>query len=127
MPIKENANIGKHTYNSVISSNSFIGNDSRLEVSTGCLMSEVGYFKGRLSVFQEKNKAKMFISNDENSLFYRVPCDMLSFLDGCPSKVTQIKIDYNEDTERVTLCASYCEDKDERARFTVGVGIERLF
>ena len=69
----------------------------------------------------------MFISNDENSLFYRVPCDMLSFLDGCPSKVTQIKIDYNEDTERVTLCASYCEDKDERARFTVGVGIERLF
>ena len=51
MPIKENANIGKHTYNSVISSNSFIGNDSRLEVSTGCLMSEVGYFKGRLSVF----------------------------------------------------------------------------
>ena len=61
----------------------------------------------------------MYVSTDPESLFYKVPKRILSFIDGCPSKVTHIEIDYDEDSERLIFCASELES--ERDRFTIAV------
>ena len=42
-----------------------------------------------------------YISDDEDSLFYKVPGRILSFIDGCPSKVTQIEMKTNADDEQI--------------------------
>ena len=55
------------------------------------------YFKGLLSVKKQDDLQKMFITDDENSIFYRVPRRILSYIDGCPSKVTHIEIEFDED------------------------------
>ena len=67
---------------------------------------ELHYFKGQLVVTMDEEAGKTFISDDEESLFYRVPRRILSIIDGCPSKVTHIEIDYDEDSERLIFCAS---------------------
>ena len=55
------------------------------------------YFKGLLSIKKQDDLNKMFITDDENSIFYRVPRRILSYIDGCPSKVTHIEIEFDED------------------------------
>lgn len=67
----------------------------------------------------------MFISEDEDSLFYRVPRWILSFIDGCPSKVCQIEISYDDDSERLVFCAT--EVAEDRQRFTISVPQEKIF
>jgi len=86
--------------------------------------SEMGYFKGMLCIDRETDVSKMFISDDEESLFYRVPRRILSFIDGCPSKVTHVETSYDEDSERLIFCASSVEE--EKQRFTISVQIEKI-
>lgn len=64
---------------------------------------EIHYFKGNLVVKRDTSSQAKFISDDENSLFYRVPKKILSFIDGCPSLLTQVEIGFDEDSERVIL------------------------
>ena len=64
---------------------------------------EIHYFKGNLVVKRDTSSEDKFISDDENSLFYRVPKKILSFIDGCPSLLTQVEIGFDEDSERVIL------------------------
>ena len=69
--------------------------------------TEMLYYRGNLCIyknfFDEKDR---FVSNDEDSLFYRVPKRIICLIDGCPSRMTEVEIDFNEDSERVVLCAS---------------------
>ena len=74
---------------------------------------------------QEKDSELMFISDDEESLFYRVPRRILSFIDGCPSKVCQVIIGYDDDSERITFCVS--EVAEDKQRFTISVPQEKIF
>ena len=64
---------------------------------------EIHYFKGNLVVKRDTSSEDLFISDDDNSLFYRVPKKILSFIDGCPSLLTQVEIGFDEDSERVIL------------------------
>ena len=68
------------------------------------------YFKGLLSIRKQTDLKKMFITDDENSIFYRVPRRILSYIDGCPSKVTHIEIEFDEDSERLFFSA--CNDEN---------------
>ena len=66
----------------------------------------------------------MFISNDEDSIFYNVPKRILSFIDGCPSKVTHIEINCQEEDERLIICAT--EAEEEKGRYTISVHIDKI-
>lgn len=89
------------------------------------LAHEMHCFKGLLAAEQEEHEDNMFISNCDEDLFYRVPKRILSFIDGCPSKVTKVEISYNEDFERLVLVASQVES--EKDRFTISVPIDKIF
>ncbi len=82
------------------------------------------YFKGVLSIEQVENSNDMFISSFEESLFYRVPKRILSFIDGCPSKVTNVEIQYINDTGRIVLCVT--EIEEDKPRFTINVNIDKI-
>jgi len=86
----------------------------------------MGYFKGHLYLEKETDASKIFISDDKDSLLYRVPRRIISFIDGCPSKITCIDINYDEDSERLIFCASEIIDEDKQ-RFTISVQIEKIF
>ena len=66
----------------------------------------------------------MFISTDEDSIFYHVPKRILSFIDGCPSKVTHIEITAQEEDERLFFCAS--EVPEEKNRYTISVHMDKI-
>ena len=89
------------------------------------VQDELSYFKGNLTVSRETDPEKMFVSDDEDSIFYHVPRRILSYIDGCPSKVTYINIDFDEDSERVMFCAT--ENEDEKPHFTNSVVIDKLY
>lgn len=88
------------------------------------MIPEIDYFKGVLHVEQETDSSKMFISDDEESLFYRVPRRILSYIDGCPSKVTHIEISFDEEGERLIFCAT--EIEEEKLRFTVATQVDKI-
>lgn len=67
----------------------------------------------------------MFISNDPDDLFYQVPRRILSFIDGCPSKLMLIMIDFDIENDRLIVCAN--EEEDKRDRFTVSFPFEKLY
>lgn len=67
----------------------------------------------------------MFMSNDMEELFYRVPKRLLSFIDGCPSMLTTIHVSFDDENDRMIFCAN--EDPDERDRFTISISIDKLF
>lgn len=85
----------------------------------------MGYFKGHLCIGKEIDASKIFISEDKDSLLYRVPRRMITFIDGCPSKIASIEINYDEDSERLIFCAS--EIDEEKQRFTISVQIAKIF
>ena len=89
------------------------------------LHDELMYFKGALKVTKESDPSKMFVSEDEDSIFYHVPKRILSYIDGCPSKVTYINIDFDEDSERIIFCAA--EDEEDKPLFTKSVGLEKIY
>ena len=73
---------------------------------------------------QVQNSNDMFISRFEESLFYRVPKRILSFIDGCPSKVTNVEIQYINDTGRIVLCVT--EREEDKPRFTITVNVDKI-
>ena len=68
---------------------------------------------------QEQDFHDLFVSNNPEDLFYRVPKRVLVFIDSCPSKVTHVQISYDEDSERLIFCAS--EVQKEKEKFTISV------
>ena len=88
------------------------------------LISEMEYFKGCLAITQIKDKSLQFISTDEDSIFYNVPKRILSFIDGCPSKVTHIEITADEENERLIFCAT--EVEEEKTRYTISVSLDKI-
>ena len=54
-----------------------------------------------------------------------MPKQILSFIDGCPSKVTYVELDYDDDSERLSICTS--EIPEDKQRFTVSIQIDRIF
>mmetsp|Transcript_18672 Transcript_18672/g.23299 ORF Transcript_18672/g.23299 Transcript_18672/m.23299 type:complete len:191 (-) Transcript_18672:839-1411(-) len=89
------------------------------------LEDELDTFKGILVAEVVDNEDDMFMSNEMDDLFYKVPKRMLSFIDGCPSMVTEMDISFDEENERVIFQANVPEeDKD---RFTISFPIEKLF
>ena len=88
------------------------------------LVSEMDYFKGCLAITQIKDKSLQFISTDEDSIFYNVPKRILSFIDGCPSKVTHIEISHDEENERLIFCAT--EVEEEKNRYTISVNLDKI-
>ena len=74
---------------------------------------------------QEQDFNDLFVSNNPEDLFYRVPRRVLVFIDSCPSKVTHVQISYDEDSERLIFCAS--EVQKEKDRFTISVQIDKIF
>ena len=99
--------------------NDFVCKETNLTPKPGALISEIEYFKGRLAISKVENDVKMYISNEEDSLFYKVPKRILSFIDGCPSKVTHIEITCDEENDRLLFCATDIEE--ERSRYTISV------
>ena len=88
------------------------------------MVTELEYFKGILTIEQVENPHDMFISSFEESLFYRVPKCILSFIDGCPSKVTNVEIQYINDTGRIVLCVT--EREEDKPIFTINVNIDKI-
>lgn len=86
---------------------------------------EMHCFKGLLAAELGECAESNFISNNDEDLFYRVPNRILSFIDGCPSKVTNVEISYNDDYERLVIVAS--EVESEKERFTISVPIDKIF
>lgn len=89
------------------------------------LISENEYFKGELVItqcFRQNNEH--LVSNDDQSLFFKVPRYILSFIDGCPSRITTVEIQYDEDSDRVLFCST--ENVEEKPRFTIGVGMDKI-
>ena len=82
-------------------------------------------FAGTLIVFVEADPKLRFISDDPDSLFYRVPRRILCCIDGCPSKICPIFISFDEESERLIFCATNVEADKER--FTISVQIDRIF
>lgn len=48
---------------------------------------EIHIFRGALVAEMNKDEEEAFISNDPDELFYQVPRKLLSFIDGCPSRM----------------------------------------
>lgn len=64
------------------------------------------------------------MSTNEDSLFFQVPKCILSFIDGCPSRITPVIIDYDEESERVLFCTT--DKENEKPRFTIAVSSEKI-
>ena len=82
------------------------------------------YFKGILHVEEEKDTSEMYVSIYDDNLYYKVPRRILSFIDGCPSKVTHVEISYNLETERLFICASSKEE--DKPRFTISINNDKI-
>ena len=82
-------------------------------------------FKGHLIAYKESDKDLRYITEDEESLFYRVPKQILSYIDGCPSKITYVELSYNDEIERLVICAT--DIASDKERFTVSIQIDRIF
>ena len=54
-----------------------------------------------------------------------MPNRILSYIDGCPSIVTEIKISFDEELERLVICAS--DDEAQKSRFTILISLEKIF
>ena len=64
------------------------------------------------------------MSEDEENLFYKVPRRILTYIDSCPSLVTELLIDYDNEEDRVSLCTT---SNDLAAkRFTVEIPFEKI-
>ena len=74
--------------------------------------------------FQTDKSVSIYVSENEASLFFKVPKHILSFIDGCPSRVTKVEISYDEETERAIFCTT--DKKSEKPRFTIAVSIEKI-
>ena len=66
----------------------------------------------------------LFISDNDDSLFYRVPRNILSAVDGCPSNLTNIEISFDDESERVIILIPGQEHVD--TRFTLYIQIEKI-
>ena len=82
-------------------------------------------FRGSLTAEVVEDENEMFMSNNPDDLFYRVPRRVLSFIDGCPSMLAQISLDCDEENDRLIICAN--EAEDHRARFTISFTLEKLY
>lgn len=82
-------------------------------------------FKGTLCVKQDKDLSNNFITEELDSLFYKVPKRILSIIDGCPSKVTHIEMHHDEENERLEFCAS--QKESDKSRFTISVQTDKIF
>ena len=74
---------------------------------------------------QDPNHENAFVSTDNESLFYRVPSKIMSCIDGFPTYINQVTIDYDEDNDQVKFCAT--EDPFAQKRYTVNVPLDKVF
>ena len=86
---------------------------------------EMESFKGILTAEVVDSLDDMFMSNDKDDLFYKVPQRIISFIDGCPSLCTTIHLKFDDENDRIIFCAN--EHPEEKDRFTISVAIEKLF
>lgn len=82
-------------------------------------------FQGVVVAEVADDESDMYISNNPDELFYHVPRRMLSFVDGCPSMLTVIALGYDEENDRLVICAN--EDEEHKARFTISFPLDKLF
>ena len=73
----------------------------------------------------DPNYENAFVSTDDESLFYKVPTKIMSYIEGFPTYINQVTIDYDEDTDRVSFCAT--EDPFVQKRYTVDVPLDKVF
>lgn len=86
-------------------------NPLRLNYNLYTLLSEKEYFKGELTLshvyYSAKTRDKsLYVSTEEDSLFYKVPKYILSFIDGCPSRISPMTIEFDEENDRLKFCAT---------------------
>ena len=86
-------------------------------------LKEYDYFKGILYLNRANSEHGLYLSEDQDDIFYKVPRHILSFIDGCPSKVCHLTMTIIED-DRIMFCAS--EVEEEKPRFSRHVNIERI-
>ena len=82
-------------------------------------------YNGTLSMVLDPHREHSFISTDEDSLFYKVPTKIMSYIDGFRTLVNFVAIDYDEDNDQVEFCVT--EDPFARKRFTVKVPLDKIF
>ena len=109
---KQNDTISESSYeaNSPVDSQTFIPQEN-------IFISELGYFHGKLIIRQVRDLAKLYVSNQEDHLYFHIPRRILSFIDGCPSKVTKICISY--DNMQDSLQLSTLDEHDDQELFPI--------
>ena len=89
---------------------------------------ELMYFKGLLVLEKASTEDDVCITDDPESIFHRVPGRILSFVDGCPSKVTQVQIRTDPEDERLFFTTQpKFSSKSEQGRLTQSVHSDRIF
>ena len=82
-------------------------------------------FKSRLELSSIDDQERgEFVSEDEDNLFHKVPRRILCYIDSCPSVISELYIDYDQDEDRVSLCVT--SDPLTAKRFTVEVPMEKV-
>ena len=107
---------------------SFISMDFEVAVpiaSRDYLFNEELRFKAHLDVSNcDDQERRTLVSEDEENLFYKVPRRILTYIDSCPSIISELLIDYDTDEERISLSVS--SNPLAAKRFTVEVPFERI-
>jgi hypothetical protein len=88
-------------------------------------MQEERNFKGRLEVINADSlERRVLVSEEVENLFYNVPRRILCFIDCCPSMITEVMIDYDEEKELVSLCCS--ASPSSAKRLTIEIEFTKL-
>ena len=94
-------------------------------VDQSYLDNEKVRFKGHLEIStNEDDERRQLVSEDEENLFYKVPRRVLTYLDSCPSLITELMIDFDQEDDRVSLCCT--SNALAAKRFTVEIPFEKF-
>ena len=87
--------------------------------------NELKNFNGHLLMSQEPHPENAYVSSDTESLFYKVPNKLMTYIEGFPTLINQVHIDYNEENDEIEFCST--EDPFARKRFTIQVPTDKVF
>ena len=89
--------------------------------------NEFKNFGGYLSASHDPNWQNCYVSTDEESMFFKIPSMLMSYVEGFHTQINQVLVDYDEENDMVKFCATEDQAAQAKKRFAVDVPLDKVF
>ena len=89
--------------------------------------NEFKNFGGHLSAAWDPTWENAYVSTDEESMFFKIPTKLMSYIEGFSTQINQVLVDYDEENDMVKFCATEDPGPQTKKRYTAEVPLDKVF